>query len=161
MLKVNIRKLTNEGMDFSGKISKENLGLIISDQATEISFDEFAEYNFHVSSVSDGVLVAGVVSIGVNADCGRCLKDYHFVINLNEICHFYEHVKGDELDITSDIREDILISLPSKYLCSNECAGLCSSCGKNLNREQCDCKIESQPDEEEANPWGELDKLDI
>lgn len=161
MLKVNIRQLTDEGMDFSGKISREDLGLVISDPATEIAFDDFVDYQFHISMVSEGILVAGTVSVGVKADCGRCLGDYRFLLTANDACHFYEHIKGDELDITDDIREDLLISLPSKYLCSDECSGLCPACGKNLNKEQCDCKIEKLPDEEEANPWNELDKLDI
>jgi uncharacterized protein len=161
MIKINIRQLTNEGMDFSGKISREDLGLVISNSANHVTFDDFADYQFHISSVSDGVLVDGTVKVGVNADCGRCLGDYHFILQATDVCHFYEHVKGDELDITDDIREDVLISLPTKYLCSQDCVGLCPTCGKNLNREKCECMIETVPDDEEANPWNELDKLDL
>lgn len=160
MLKVNIRQLTNEGFDFTGKISREDLGLTISDPATEIVFDDSAEYNLHISSVSDGVLVSGKASVGVKADCGRCLENYHFILT-NEVCHFYEHVKGDDLDIADEIREDLLISLPTKYLCSEKCSGICTSCGKNLNNEKCDCKIENVTFEDDENPWNELDNLDL
>lgn len=161
MLKINIRRVTDEGIDFSGKISREDLGLSIADSAHKVAFDDFIEYQLYVSTVSDGVLVAGTVSVGVKADCGRCLGDYNFILSANDVCHFYENFKGDELDITADIREDILISLPSKYLCSKECSGLCPTCGKNMNREQCECKVEDVLDEDEVNPWSELDNLDL
>ncbi len=44
-----------------------------------------------------------------------------------------------ELDITSDIRETLLLSLPMKLLCSEDCRGLCAGCGANLNEEPCRC----------------------
>lgn len=44
-----------------------------------------------------------------------------------------------ELDITGDIRDTLLLSLPMKLLCSESCRGLCAGCGVNLNEEPCRC----------------------
>ncbi len=161
MLKVNVKQISNEGTEFSGKISSRDLGLAVSNSAVAIKFDDFIEYQLYVSCVSDGILVAGKVKVGVKTDCVRCLAHYNFILEANDVCHFYEHVKSDELDITEDIREDLLISLPSKFLCGQECSGLCPSCGKNLNNEKCDCTVIPETDDEEENPWSALDKLDI
>ena len=38
------------------------------------------------------------------------------------------------------LREQVLISLPAKTLCRQDCKGLCPGCGKNLNAEACICE---------------------
>ncbi len=44
-----------------------------------------------------------------------------------------------ELDVTTDVRDALLLSLPLKLLCSEDCKGLCPVCGINLNFEECTC----------------------
>jgi uncharacterized protein len=46
------------------------------------------------------------------------------------------------IDITEDVRQTILIAVPLKLLCSEQCKGLCPTCGKNLNEGACSCKEE-------------------
>ena len=46
---------------------------------------------------------------------------------------------GEELDLTTSIREQILLSVPYAPLCKEECLGLCMHCGANLNEESCSC----------------------
>lgn len=43
------------------------------------------------------------------------------------------------LDLTEAIRQYLLIAVPMKPLCRPECAGICPTCGKNLNKGKCDC----------------------
>ena len=162
MLKINLRQLDNEGEPFAGTIRVEELALEVTDPSIDLSFGEEVEYNLHVSSVSEGVLVAGTVSVDINTECGRCLCKYTFRLNLNDVCHFYEEVQSDNLDISDDIREDILIALPSKLLCDEECKGLCTHCGCNLNNKTCNCTDDSNDDfDKEVNPWSALDNLDV
>jgi uncharacterized protein len=49
---------------------------------------------------------------------------------------FYE---GEEINLTSFVQDQVLLTLPQKALCREECRGLCPQCGKNLNREVCQC----------------------
>ena len=51
----------------------------------------------------------------------------------------YVVVSDERLDLNELLREDILLDLPSKYLCSPDCKGLCPKCGKNLNEGDCGC----------------------
>jgi uncharacterized protein len=46
------------------------------------------------------------------------------------------------IDISTDARESVLLAIPLKLLCKEECAGLCQRCGRNLNHTangECDC----------------------
>lgn len=47
---------------------------------------------------------------------------------------------GDEIDLTDPLRENILLELPMKPLCDEECKGLCPTCGTNLNEGACKCE---------------------
>ena len=49
------------------------------------------------------------------------------------------------LDTDALLRDDILLELPSKFLCKDSCKGLCPKCGKNLNMGRCGCP-EKEPD---------------
>ena len=48
-------------------------------------------------------------------------------------------VRDEKLDLDELMREDILLELPTKFLCREDCKGLCPVCGKNLNEGPCGC----------------------
>ena len=105
---------------------------------------------------------AGIVELEANVAvsydglCDRCACDVHKVFD-----YLFEHTlvtslnneENDELmliedmhfDLDSLMTEDIFLSLPTKILCSDECKGLCSQCGANLNNGACSCKKEVDP----------------
>ncbi|MBO5857065.1 MAG: DUF177 domain-containing protein, partial [Clostridia bacterium] len=43
------------------------------------------------------------------------------------------------------IEEDVNLELPTKFLCDEDCKGICTMCGNNLNIDQCDCKKPIDP----------------
>ena len=47
---------------------------------------------------------------------------------------------GDEVDLTPLVQEQVLLALPTRPLCKEDCRGLCPQCGINLNEHQCDCR---------------------
>ncbi len=49
---------------------------------------------------------------------------------------------GEEIDLTPLVQDQVLLALPQKAVCREECRGLCPRCGKNLNREVCGCPSE-------------------
>ena len=52
----------------------------------------------------------------------------------------YLTLDGYDLDVDELLRADILLELPTKYLCRPDCRGLCPVCGKNLNEGSCGCE---------------------
>ncbi|MDH7559171.1 MAG: DUF177 domain-containing protein [bacterium] len=59
-----------------------------------------------------------------------------------------------EIAVARQVREALILMLPIKMLCSEECKGLCPHCGANLNYETCTCHIA------EIDPrWAKLAKF--
>ncbi|MBC7321292.1 DUF177 domain-containing protein, partial [bacterium] len=107
------------------------------------------------------VFVKGVVSGEVELQCSRCLKDYKMPIrSLIELSYHpieelnkeeLVELKRDEMEVdfyreglidTEDIiRDQILLSIPMKPLCSEDCKGICPVCGTDLNEFSCGCTV--------------------
>ncbi|MET0622625.1 MAG: DUF177 domain-containing protein [Pyrinomonadaceae bacterium] len=47
--------------------------------------------------------------------------------------------EGDAVDLDELVREQILLALPSRHLCREDCKGLCQKCGADLNAGDCSC----------------------
>ena len=84
----------------------------------------------------DTVLVNVEAGSAMDLTCGRCLAvigqpyDGHFDLDYS--------VKGQvSLDVTDDIRQEVLLSYPFRFLCREDCPGLCPQCGVNLNEGLC------------------------
>ena len=98
----------------------------------------------------------GIVTLGylamftLNTLCDRCLAPVEKQFSMN-----FEHIVVHELagednddfvvcgDYTLNLDElvtaDILLELPIRILCSEDCKGLCPKCGTNLNESTCNC----------------------
>ena len=85
------------------------------------------------------LLFKGTISANVEQLCGRCLEEVPSEVK--EPFDFVFEIRGKtQLDVTDDMREIMIISYPLKFLCKEECKGLCAGCGVNLNLEACKCK---------------------
>ena len=49
------------------------------------------------------------------------------------------YYEGEGLQLEDALREQVLLAVPIKAVCQDACKGLCPLCGRNLNRETCDC----------------------
>lgn len=54
-------------------------------------------------------------------------------------------LEGNELDVGALMRDAFILDLDAKNLCTEDCKGLCSGCGANLNEEPCRCEKETDP----------------
>jgi uncharacterized protein len=54
------------------------------------------------------------------------------------------YYQGEGLLLEDVLREQVLLALPLKAICREECRGLCPHCGQNLNQEQCTCAESSE-----------------
>ena len=57
----------------------------------------------------------------------------------------YFLLEGDELDLEELLETVFILNMDTRFLCRDDCKGLCSRCGKNLNEGPCDCRTESDP----------------
>lgn len=154
MIKILLSRITQDGIKIFGEETSECLGLIENDDMKILGP---IKYNIVASLVNNGVLVTGEADILVKYRCSNCLEYFAFKLANNNICHFYEKPNKNEICLTDDIREDILINFPQTLKCKQSCKGLCFKCGQNLNLKTCSCEGE----EEQENAWNELNKLDF
>jgi uncharacterized protein len=50
--------------------------------------------------------------------------------------------ENGEINLAPYVWEELVLAVPSKFLCREDCAGLCLRCGANLNRDKCECPPE-------------------
>ena len=152
MIKIPIHVLTVNWTDFDGEEPAEMLE--IPDTA-EMRFPGVVTYHLRAQLVNSGVLVEGRVATKIAAQCGRCLTEFEREIVNAEVCHFYEDPAKDMLDVTDDVREDMVLAIPCNPVCGENCKGLCPDCGVNLNEKDCGCRVTRN------NPgvWKDLDNL--
>lgn len=129
----------------------------------EIKFISPIAVKLHLVNISCAIRVIGSLKGEVSLQCSRCLEVFYyklerdFKIDLCEKRHqiaseeaelkredleksFYE---GDNVNLIDEIREQIVLSLPMKPVCKEDCLGLCSNCGVNLNKSACNCSLEN------------------
>ncbi len=99
---------------------------------------------------------SAVASFDAVAPCDRCaeLTEKHFDVPVEHILvTALNNEENDEFILLSGmrfetddlIREDIILALPSSYLCREDCKGVCQYCGKNLNTGSCNCRAPADP----------------
>lgn len=104
-----------------------------------------------LQSFAGSVLVEAELDFSVTMPCDRCCD-----LVTREFSPRFSHtvvrelVSGEDedlivapeerLDLDGLLTEDILLDMPSKFLCKPDCKGLCPVCGKNRNREDCSCQ---------------------
>ena len=121
------------------------------------------KWNFEAYKIVGNVLVKGgifnegdhlkidaKVEVGLLTKCARCLEKVNpnVVIDIDDIlidesvCKDKDYnytYTGKKVNISNIIYDNIVIQVPVKFLCSEECKGLCQKCGKNLNIGDCNC----------------------
>lgn len=97
--------------------------------------------------------IAAEADLMLTANCDRCLDevplDFHFEIFRefvvvdkelkNEELDDADYIVGCSLDTDKLVYDELLLQWPAKILCREDCKGICSKCGCNLNRSECTC----------------------
>ena len=94
------------------------------------------------------VWAEGDIEYFVSTKCSRCLDDviFHNIVEFDETFSEDDNADGAYLysrglvDLTEMVNEKLLLSFPVSVLCKEDCKGICSGCGVNLNHEDCKCK---------------------
>lgn len=149
---IDIPKLNPDGEWFEGEEPVTILGL----EDTRVRLERPIRYHLWAQPVSGKLVVKGDWSVDLALECGRCTDFFSTTLCDSSFLRDYEISGGVEtVDVTPDLREDVLMALPAYPVCREACAGLCPTCGKNLNEGRCSC-----PPPGGLN-WGALDGLKL
>ncbi len=159
MIKVNTANIGPDGMEVSGT---EEPGFLELDttEGIPVSVRGPVRYDLRAVMVGEDLLVTGSAFAELVTKCSLCLKEVVRRIGSGKICIHKEKVPEEIVDLTEDVREDILLSVPSRFKCSDDCKGLCPGCGADLNSERCSCKKKkTKKPEKDDHTWDALNKL--
>jgi uncharacterized protein len=114
---------------------------------------------------SKGIYITGRLFTNYTIECAKCLDPVKLaiVVKLDDLFYYPAHTAppgdfgvGEDgfIDLSPLVRELSLLEIPMQPICRDDCQGLCSQCGSNLNHISCDC------DQEHIDPrFSELQKL--
>jgi uncharacterized protein len=162
VLRINISKLSEGTHHYSLKASPDEVGL-------DSRFTKELHIEATLQKTTRHLYMKAEVKTGGTFTCDRCLEEFHSDVTSVYGVMFVpdqDAVEGDgeevqvlsndstHIDLADDVRQFVLLGLPQKLLCREECAGLCPTCGANLNTGRCECK-----GEEADSRWSELQKI--
>lgn len=82
------------------------------------------------------VVVAAEIHCPVIVTCSRCLKEFSASVDPRAVFSYKVH-PSDVVDVTEDVRQEVLLAYPLTCLCREDCKGLCETCGADLNAAAC------------------------
>jgi uncharacterized protein len=152
MMQINVSGLLKSALG-------SKLNYRVSDEVNISGADSPIEGEVWLTRTDRGILVKARLNTELRVTCGRCLGMFSYPVPVNfeeEYFPVVDVVNGrslslpdepgcftiDEhhiLDLTEAVRQYALLALPMKLLCRQDCAGLCPTCGRNLNQGACDC----------------------
>ena len=173
-LQISIKAIPETGKDVSLDLGPEWFGRW-READPGLEFSQAAIHGtVNLSKHGHDILVRGRLEGELGLVCGRCLEPFTAPVetafdlllapapqgerptdeelSAQELdVDFY---RGETVDLEAIIREQIILMVPLKPLCREDCLGLCPTCGANLNRESCSCQAAKSD-----SPFAQLAKL--
>jgi uncharacterized protein len=162
-LTIRIAGLPTGQYDFDFRSDSDSIGL-------DPRFGRDVRTTVRMEKSQSQIIVRAEVEAQADEKCDRCLAPFRqtitgsftlvFIYDASAAGSFPPEeiriIRPDEsaVDITADVRDIVRLSEPLKLLCSEECRGLCSVCGTDLNVSSCSC-----PRERPSGVWKGLEKL--
>ncbi len=159
---VNLAELRERGEPLlvNGDFSEKQLNI----QSQIASLSRPAHARMKVSLSGERVRVTGSVDAELNTTCSRCATqslqkiekkfdleywpDPAVVKEGDDIALTYDELdigfyREDQLDLSAVVSEQIVLEIPMKPICREDCKGLCDVCGADLNVSSCSCEHET------------------
>lgn len=154
-MKVELKDLRESAVDLDVNASPASLDLTDPD----FRFEEPVTGRVNFRLVGDRVLAKGNVRTDALGQCVRCLADVRMPIEA-KVDAVYEndpellkperkafgtdeqivtYFDGEAIHPEPELRESLMLELPTLPLCKEDCKGLCPTCGANLNEGPCKC----------------------
>jgi uncharacterized protein len=172
MLRIDVSKIPTEGLDLQETLTGAQIRI---EGGEDFSLQDGGLLRCHVEHRDEETVhVTGELLARLELVCGRCLDAFPLAIAHKLELFFLPHREEqdeDEVELTERdmvvayyrehsidlgemVREQLFLAVPLKRLCGEGCQGLCPRCGRNRNRESCDC-----PKPEADSPLSSLGRL--
>lgn len=134
-MQVVVAEIPDDGLRLTEQMDPAALALETSDVSFVTPLAVSAFFQRH----DDDLLVSVEAESELAVTCARCLqtsrRPYHGAFELG-----IDIQRRLRVDVTDDIRQEVVLSYPMTFLCREDCRGLCPACGQNLNEGPCQCE---------------------
>ncbi len=161
---IRIEQIKEEGLALEFK-EKPEVFPILSEMINqgECKFVALIKTALRAIRIGDMIEVKGEINTFVRLPCGRCLKAYETPLKSRFDLTYVHRIpgaqedeeqeeveisaeemglsffQGEEINLRDGIQEQVIMAFPINALCRENCKGLCSSCGHDLNEGDCGC----------------------
>ena len=134
--------------EFSFRPSEDSL---LATVYSDVDFAEPINVTGYVKNMAGYMVLSADVRVSYSTVCARCIEPVSNVLEISfekDIASSgdvsdenddYIIIEDKKLDLLPTVEEEIMLEMPSRTLCKEDCLGLCPKCGKNLNEGDCDC----------------------
>lgn len=154
-MKINVEKVKNIAGKLVNADVQSDPGSVIV-EGDILYFAAPVSFSGNVENTGKTLVINGTVSTLAELECGRCAEKilYHVNAPFHEVYSNQPDIDVSEdeeirqyegylIDIFPEAVQAIILELPMKILCREDCKGLCPACGVNLNVRECHCEAES------------------
>ncbi len=122
---------------------------------TDVDFPSPMKVSGEITNTAGYMRMTLTMSVDYVAQCARCLSPVtgQFTLDLEKTVaprnllgdldedklDEFAIIKDGFLDMDEQLREQLEMEFPMRFLCREDCKGLCPKCGKNLNEGECNC----------------------
>jgi uncharacterized protein len=154
-MRFKIKDIGDDGLDIELPVTAAWLGEHCPDLEARLGPDGLAMRGVLEKS-GDDVLMRGDLRGALETPCARCLEPARISLDVPLTVTFVDKAAetggdtddeddvvffdGDEIDLGTELRDEILLAMPINPLCQDGCLGLCPVCGGNRNSAPCDCE---------------------
>ena len=155
-MEFDIGRIPNYGFDFDISANADLFNINKEDCVLE----EPVSVKGELKLLKKEVYFKGKIKSELRLACSRCLVSFQFPVETEVFARYIakpsvnefemerqvleeeidaEYYSNSKINLTEPVRDAILLALPMNQLCAEDCQGLCSQCGLNLNESECKC----------------------
>lgn len=177
---IRVDTLAEEGLHLIFEEPAERFSVLSDmEKAGDCSFLSPIRIDVQLHKAGEFIHMKGQVQIRVALDCGRCmerierdLQERFALTYIRELPEIEDAEKdgvelnaedmglmlfdGEKIMLDETVQEQVVLAIPYRLVCSEDCRGLCSRCGRNLNTGVCNCG-----DQQAENPFSALKELKL
>lgn len=132
-MKIHVNRIPEQGVQEHATYNPSELDM----EREDVHLREAFTVDAFVVHVNRELVVRAGIRAPLRLTCGRCLEEFASVVRANPV-FTYKVKPTDVVDLTEDVRQEIILAYPIVPLCRPDCKGLCPSCGANLNQATCE-----------------------
>ena len=137
-MKIHVNRIPFEGLHEDMTYDPSALDL----ERNDLKLQEPIALSAFITKAEDALVVQADIACRLHLSCARCLEAFEAPLQTSATLSYHVH-PTDVVDITEDIRQELILAYPMIPLCRRTCKGLCPACGQNLNLQTCPHQKES------------------